>query len=46
MIALSRLTPSNSGDTPSLHLRPMTDADWDTLLRWNLSACTIEENPT
>ena len=21
--------------TPRLHLRPMTDADWDTLLRWN-----------
>ena len=21
--------------TSRLHLRPMTDADWDTLLRWN-----------
>ena len=21
--------------TPRLHLRPMTDADWDILLRWN-----------
>ena len=21
--------------TPRLHLRPMTDADWGTLLRWN-----------
>ena len=27
--------PSVHLHTPRLHLRPMTDADWGTLLRWN-----------
>ena len=28
-------TPTVHLHTSRLHLRPMTDADWDTLLRWN-----------